>query len=45
LADKSTAKPEGIVDDVIVYVDSWEYPADFMILQPKANLGGYPQIL
>jgi hypothetical protein len=45
LADRSIVKPEGIVDDVIVSVDSWEYPANFMILQPKANLGGYPLIL
>jgi hypothetical protein len=26
-------------------VDSWEYPADFVILQPKTRLGGHPLIL
>jgi len=36
--------PEGIVEDVLVSVDSWEYPADFLVLQPKANLTGYPLI-
>ena len=31
LADKSKVKPEGVVDDVIVSIDSWEYPIDFII--------------
>jgi hypothetical protein len=34
-----------MLEDVIVFVDSWEYPVIFMVLQPKANLGGYPLIL
>jgi len=37
--------PEGIVEDVIVSIDSWEYLADFLVLQPKAKLIGYPLIL
>ena len=37
--------PEGIVEDVLVSVDSWEYPADFLVLQPKEKLTGYPLIL
>ena len=45
LADRSTVTPEGIVEDVLVSVDSWEYPADFLVLQPKAKLTGYPLIL
>jgi len=45
LADRSTMTPEGIVKDVLVSVDSWEYPADFLVLQPKAKLTGYPLIL
>eukprot|EP00253_Pinus_taeda_P005557 PITA_05557 len=45
LADHSTVTPEGIVEDVLVFVDSWEYPADFLVLQPKAKLTGYPLIL
>jgi hypothetical protein len=28
LANRSTVKPYGIVDDAIVFVDSWEYPDD-----------------
>eukprot|EP00253_Pinus_taeda_P032995 PITA_32995 len=32
LADHSTMTPEGIVKDVLVPVDSWEYPADFLVL-------------
>jgi hypothetical protein len=45
LADRSTVTPEGIVEDVLVSIDSWEYPADFLVLQPKAKLTGYPLIL
>jgi len=45
LADRSTVTPEGIVEDVLVFVDSWEYLADFLVLQLKAKLIGYPLIL
>jgi len=45
LADCSTVTPEGIVEDVFVSLDSWEYPANFLVLQPKAKLTGYPLIL
>ena len=37
--------PEGIVEDVMVSINSWEYPTDFLVLQPKAKLTGYPLIL
>eukprot|EP00253_Pinus_taeda_P003111 PITA_03111 len=44
LVDRSTVNPEGIVEDVFVSVDSWEYPVDFLVLQPKAKLTrGGPQ--
>eukprot|EP00253_Pinus_taeda_P018466 PITA_18466 len=45
LVDHSTVTPEEIVEDVLVFVDSWEYPMDFLVLQPKAKLIGYPLIL
>jgi hypothetical protein len=45
LADRSKIIPEGILEDIIVSLDSWEYPVDFIILQPKSNLGGHPIIL
>ncbi|XP_059075395.1 uncharacterized protein LOC131875325 [Cryptomeria japonica] len=45
LADSSIVKPNGMVEDLIVKLDSWEYPAEFVILSPKATLGGYPIIL
>lgn len=32
LADKSKIKPEGVLDDVIVSLYSWEYPANFIVL-------------
>jgi len=45
LADCSTVTPKGIVEDVMVSIDSWEYLVDFFVLQPKAKLTGYPLIL
>jgi len=45
LADRSTMIPERIVEDVLISVDSWEYPAEFLVLQPKAKLTGYSLIL
>ena len=45
LADHSTVTLEGIVEDVLVSVDSSEYPADFLVLQRKAKLTRYPLIL
>ena len=45
LADRSTIKPEGILDDLVISVDSWEYPVDFLVLQPKSQLGGHPLIM
>ena len=41
LADRSILTPEGIVEDVMVSIDSWEYVADFLVLQPEENLSGY----
>eukprot|EP00253_Pinus_taeda_P005135 PITA_05135 len=35
LADRSVVRPEGILHDVMVSVDSWEYPTDFLIINPK----------
>jgi hypothetical protein len=45
LADISIIKPKGILEDIIVSLYSWEYLVDFMVLQPKYNLGGHPLIL
>jgi hypothetical protein len=45
LANSSIVKPDGIVEDLVVTLESWEYLADFMILSPKATLRGYPIIL
>jgi hypothetical protein len=36
---------EGILEDVVISIYLWEYLTDFMILQPKTSLGGYPLIL
>eukprot|EP00253_Pinus_taeda_P012613 PITA_12613 len=45
LADRSVVRPEGILHDVMVSVDSWEYSTDFLIINPKTQLDGHPLIL
>jgi hypothetical protein len=35
LVDRSKLKPEGILEDVIVSLDSWEYPTFSMSYNPK----------
>jgi len=45
LADRSINKPDGVLEDILLSLDSWEYPIDFMILTPKNNLGAHPLIL
>ena len=45
LADRSKIKPKGVLDDVIISLDSWEYCIDFIMLQPKNPVGGHPLIL
>ena len=45
LADRSVVKPEGTLQDVMVFVDSWEYPVDFLVINPKNRLDGHPLIL
>jgi hypothetical protein len=45
LADISIVKLEGMIEDVIIYIDYWEYPIDFLVLQTKSQFNGYPLIL
>ena len=45
LADQSVVRPEGMLHDVIVSVDSWEYPTNFLVINPKSRLDGHPLIL
>lgn len=35
MADRSIIRSEGIVKHIMVYVDSWEYLADFLVINPK----------
>ena len=32
LANHTTIKPFGVLDDIVVLVASWEYPVDFMVV-------------
>ena len=45
LANRSTVTLEGIFEDFMVTIDSWEYPTDFLVPQPKKKFNGYPLIL
>jgi hypothetical protein len=44
LADRSIIKPEYMLEDIIISIDSWEYPTDFLVLQIKSQSNGYPLI-
>ena len=45
LADHTTVKPVGVLDDIVVSLASWEYPANFMIVESKNHSKGNPIIL
>eukprot|EP00253_Pinus_taeda_P026161 PITA_26161 len=45
LVDRSVVRPKGTLHDVMASVDSWEYPVDFLIINPKNQLDGHPLIL
>ena len=45
LANRTTLKPAGVLDDIVVSVASWEYPVDFMVIQSKYPSKGNPIIL
>lgn len=45
LADRSKVKSEGVLEDIVISLDSWKYPPNFYLLQHKTNLAGHPLIL
>lgn len=45
LTDRSIVKPEGNLQDIMVFVDSWEYSIDFLVINPKIQLDKHPLIL
>ena len=45
LADRSKIKLEGVLDDETISIESWEYPVDFFILQPKSTSEGHHVVL
>jgi len=44
LANRSTVKPKGRLEDIIISINSWEYHTNFLVLQPKSQSNGYPLI-
>jgi hypothetical protein len=45
LEDKRKVIPEGILDDIIVTLASWEYPVEFLVIHSKDPTKGHPVIL
>jgi hypothetical protein len=45
LIDKTRVIPEGILDDVMVTLASWEYPVYFLVIHSKDPARGHPVIL
>jgi hypothetical protein len=45
IVDRYIANPKGMLEDVVVSIDSWEYPTCFMVLQTKFGIVGYLLIL
>ena len=45
LADRSTVKTLGKLEDVKISVDAWHYPVDFLVLHTQSSIGGHPLIL
>ena len=42
LSDRSVIRPEGTLPDVMVSVDTWEYPIDFLLLSLGTSPMGIP---
>ena len=45
LANRTTVKPAGVLNDIVVSVASWDYPFDFMVVESKDPSKGHPIIL
>jgi len=45
LEERSIVKLEGMLEYIIVATDSWEYPTDFLVLQPNSQSNRYCIIL
>jgi hypothetical protein len=45
LANKTRVIPEGILDDIMVTLASWEHPIDFLVIHSKDPAKGHPIIL
>jgi hypothetical protein len=45
LVDKSRVNTTGILDDIIVTLDSWDYPMYLLVIQPNTTMDGHLVIL
>jgi hypothetical protein len=45
LGNKSVITPTGSLDDIIVTLASWEYPVDFLVINPKSPKPGHLVVL
>ena len=42
LRNRSKNRQDGVLDDVIVSIYSWDYPIEFMVLYPKSHSKDIP---
>jgi hypothetical protein len=38
-------KPVDTLQDTTISVDSWEYPTNFLVINPRSRLDGHPLLL
>jgi hypothetical protein len=45
LVDRSVVRPVDTLHDIAISIDSWEYPTNFLIINPRSGIKGNPLIL
>ena len=45
LVDTTTIRLEGILEAITINIKYWEYPRNFVVIEVKSKLSGYPLIL
>ena len=42
VVDTTTIRLEGILEDITINIKYWEYPRNFVVIEVKSKLRGYP---
>jgi hypothetical protein len=45
LDDRSVVKPIATLEDISISIESWEFPVDFLVINPRIRLDGHSLIL